>query len=197
MLQPFKGYPLLKSTPMTKKPLLSLMAVALLFTSCVNFYFAEPIPKDIKDAKVLPNLIEGTWISDDATHTFDKHTWIRKTTDTLGYVTTDTIFALSNHFLVKEWDGYYFFNVKEDNGYWSVFMGHKKDEHFLIRGLTRLDIDIIGSTLNMHPDSTARDMKEEYYYNTSFTTKQLKKILKKGAFTDTLLNFNLQVRTLQ
>ncbi len=180
---------------MTKKFLIPLMACALLLTSCVSFHFPEPLPVGGTDNKTAPKALQGVWKLKDGTLTVDAKTWVIEKIDSLNNRKVDTLFNVDQGIQIKEWNGYYFFNINENNGWWTVFLGYQKNRHFFIKALGTPDIDILSNSIGLSPDSTRGT--EEYYYKTPLTTKQMDRFIKDGGFTVTLYHFNMENFTLE
>ncbi|MDD2195590.1 MAG: hypothetical protein PHE03_01960 [Bacteroidales bacterium] len=173
--------------------LVAIMVIAL--SSCITHYFADPVPIDVKDSSSIPEPMLGTWTAKDKTHTIDLNKWISEKVDSLGNKNIEVEFTLSDSLIIKRSDDYFFFNNLENNGYWTVYLGYKRNSSFIIKGLGSADTLTLANSIGFVPDSV-NDAKERYF-NTPFTNELMKKFIKDGGFADTLIVFDIVNRTLK
>lgn len=170
--------------------LISLLSVLL--TSCLTHYFAQPVPFDGQEYSSIPEPMLGIWTADDETHTISKTDWISEKTDSLGNIITKKEYELSDSLIVMKTGDFYFFNSLEDNGYWTVYLGFKKSDYFIVKGLGAADTLTFENSIGLKPDSVNNE--KELYYNNPVKAIDIKKFIKDGGFVDTMFVFDLKNR---
>jgi hypothetical protein len=143
----------------------------------------------------LPKPILGVWHSDGETHIIDREKWIKQTLDSAGNTETKVEYELSNGLIIRKVGENHFINTLEENGYWSLYLGIKQKNYFYIRGLKGADSLLFMNTLGLTP--TKSEEKDEFYYNTPISKKQMKMFINNGGFADTIIVFDLKNRTIK
>lgn len=172
-----------------------VITISIILSSCLTHYFIEPVPSNAKAQKSMPKPLIGQWNKGNEKHTIDKQKWINQYEDSTGTVKTSIEYELSDSMIIKKAGKYYFVNSLEENGYWTVYLGFKEKNHFYIKGLSDTDTLNFVTILNLKPDSTVKD--KELYYNKPLTRRQMRKFVKQGGFTDTLIVFDIANRTVE
>jgi len=185
---------LLHYTKMIKRITLALStAVLVLLSSCITLYFAVPAPFDAKQTTVLPKPIWGEWKKDNETHTISGDTWINQWADSTGITFTKLEHKLSDSLIIKKDGKYHYINKLEENGYWTIYLGFKQKNLFLIKSLGDSDTLLLSKIISITPDSSNT---KEFFYRNQISKKQMRKFIGNGGFTDTLIIFDLKTRTL-
>jgi hypothetical protein len=177
------------------KPKISIIILSiflLIAPSCISLFFIEPVPSDVKNYNSIPKPLWGEWTKEDETHIINQSIWIKQRTDSTGLTKTNIEFELSDSLIIRKVGKYHFINTLEENGYWCLYLGFKEKDLFFIRALSAEDTLIFGNSLDIIADKTGD--KNDYFYNKPITKKQMKKFIKNGGFTDTLIVFDIRNR---
>lgn len=177
---------------MKKIKVVLLIGFIFSFSSCLTFYFIEPIPVDAKDYNSMPKEILGKWQTENETHTVDKTKWISEKIDSLGIIVVGTEYELSDSLVIKKSGKNYFFNVLEENGHWTLYHGYKDKNFFFVKGLNNSDTLTFFNSIGVRPDSIQSE--KALFYNTRFSSKQMKKFVEAGGFADTVFLFDIKNR---
>lgn len=177
---------------MKKNNIILLALMGIVMSSCLTHYFAEPIPTDGQRYPSIPEPMLGVWAADDETHTIDKTTWISERIDSLGNVITKKEYELSDSLVVIKTGDFFFFNSLEQNGFWTVYLGFKKNDFFFVKGLGASDTLTFETSIGLKPDSVNNE--KEFYYNTPITSGTIKKFINDGGFADTMFIFDIKQR---
>lgn len=176
-----------------KKPIVALLITFILsLTSCLTFYFIEPIPVDAKDYNSLPKEIFGIWQADNETHTIDRNKWISEKIDSLGNPILEIEFELSDSLVIKKSGKHYYFNTLEKNGHWTLYYGYKDKNYFFVKGLNNSDTITFVNSIGVLPDSIQQN--KALFYNTRLSSKQMKKFVEEGGFADTIFLLDIKNR---
>jgi len=178
----------------TMKKIRVALLITFIFslTSCLTFYFIEPIPVDAKAYNSMPKPLIGEWSAENEKHTVDKTKWISEKTDSLGNSIVEIEFELSDSLVIKKSGKHYFFNVLEENGHWTLYFGYQDKNYFFVKGLNNSDTITFVNSIGVRPDSINYD--KGLYYNTRFSSKQMKKFVDAGGFADTIFLFDIKNR---
>jgi hypothetical protein len=176
-----------------KKLLLLSLLVTLLFSSCLTFYFSQPLPVDAKVCHRMPRPLRGNWKGNEGTLKIDKKKWLSTSVDSNDRVSMKTEFELSDSLVLKRYKGYYFFNMLNSNGFWNVYVGQKRHNYFIINRMSREDSLALKTAIGVIPDSVS---ESNLFYRSPISKKQLVKYIEQGGFADTLFLFDIKNREL-
>lgn len=176
-----------------KKLLLLSVLISLLFSSCLTFYFSQPLPVDAKVCSRMPRALRGNWEGKEGTLRIDKKRWVSSTVDSNERLSMRTEFELSDSLVLKRYKKYYFFNVLNTNGFWNVYVGQKRNNFFIINRMNRDDSLGLKTRLGIFPDSVS---ESNLFYRSPISKKQLVKYIEQGGFADTLFLFDIKKRLL-
>jgi hypothetical protein len=180
---------------MKKTYLIFVILLSLACSSCLTHFFSQPQPVDAKQMSTMPKPIIGQWYKANEVHTISADVWVSETIDSLSNTILKTEYHLSDSLILKRSGKHYFINNLEENGHWTLYLGIKSNNKFLIKSLGDDDTLTLKKSLNITPDSTANE--KELYYNSGLTKRQLKRFVKDGGFSDTLIVFNLKTRIIE
>jgi hypothetical protein len=179
---------------MAKRIIFGFWVVVLaLLPSCITLYFAEPVPFNAKQVNTLPKPIWGEWKKENETHIISRDKWINHWVDSTGKTFTKIEHKLSDSLIIKKDGKYHYINKLEENGYYTIYLGLKQKNLFIIKSLGDTDTLLLSKTISITPDSSTA---KEYFYRAPISKKQMRTFIKRGGFTDTLLIFDLKTRTL-
>jgi hypothetical protein len=160
-------------------------------TSCLAYYFQNPVPVDARNYKSMPKHILGEWIIEDGKLAIDKEKWVSIITDSNGVVNKKVEYVLSDSLVIKKYKQYFFINQLDKNGFWTLYVGHRVDKSFLIKRLGAADSLKFETVLGILPDSTSG---KSLFYCKPIKKKQIKKVIDNDGFSDTLFRFDLKTR---
>ena len=170
-----------------------LLFFSFLLGSCVTHYFTQPLPIDAETVNVMPSPILGKWVSGEEEVIIDKTSWTLNTIDSTGAKTSKLEFVIPDSLVVKKWRKNHYFNIAENDGYWTLYLGYKHKNLFYVKGLGGQDTLTLKNVLQIVPDTIN---KTQLFYSTPISKRQLRKFANKGGFCDTIMVFDLKNRTI-
>jgi len=155
-----------------------IIAALFLFSSCVEVEFKHPMPPKGKVLEIIPSEVIDYFTD------LEKNSTSEDKIRDISNGDFDINAPLPEDVIFKEWKGDYYFNQKEDNGYWQIYIvkpsPNNSYEVYQLDGTNQTTINKLKSITKVEEVFSDDGDLDHIILDPSF--KEFKKILKSGAF---------------